>query len=912
MSRHQQQQHTSSPIYHHSAATAYNSISQDQNHTHVQGITDPATNTHYHLLSPRSFGEHSSSSYHSQQHQHHSDSSSTSPKKQAQNITAANTATTTPAHVLPPISSSSTDTHTSTLPRQSFINSRGEPSYRLESRGRIPAIVIPPHPYRRNPSNLGNTTGSFYEQPEQPNLPPLSASLADSTSASSSSRHPLHHQGSSFGQSRPSLHSHSQSKQSPYGSQYPGLSLSHPHSASSSSSLGERVLRSPHPPLTASIYPRGISNGQQHYLWPPSLPPIDANHTHTHSLSYSHSNSRSPNPLNERYYTTPLDIANIPGPSSHHRESSYISLPAIYPSATPYLPPPNTTRYNLRGESPVHIPPPLRFNYSATPPDMPPRKKPATAAGPASSGAATSSTPRTVSSTTGLGSGSRTRKLAPNGNGNGNGKGWTMEHTYDSVGQRKDVIVIDDSASPMIGSQQQQQSPRKRTRAQVAAEQQAMYSNSMSMSNGHAGSASVSASAKKRKVDEASETGSAKKTKGKVASTATSGSVQAMGGYQTHQIVQPKAAQYASAKAPVPPAIPGQTPSQPAWDDAEGHYIVKPDDVIGGRYKIVRLLGQGTFGKVVEARDIETRKKVAIKVIRAVQKYRDASKIEIRVLETLKKHDPRNDNKCIHLDEYFDFRNHPCLVSELYGMSVFDFLKQNSFQPFPEKHIQDFARSLLKSVAFLHSLKLVHTDLKPENILLCSNEARLVGPRVRNAKSKSILRNTEIRLIDFGSATFESEYHSSVVSTRHYRAPEIILGLPWSYPCDMFSIGCILVEFYTGDALFQTHDNLEHLAMMEVVMGKFSPRMIEKGKSKKGEFFKGNKIDFPNSHTTKSSRKYVKQMRTLKDIISPTTRHQNLFLDLCVRLLEHDPDVRIKVQDALRHPYLSEPIPEPA
>ena len=79
--------------------------------------------------------------------------------------------------------------------------------------------------------------------------------------------------------------------------------------------------------------------------------------------------------------------------------------------------------------------------------------------------------------------------------------------------------------------------------------------------------------------------------------------------------------------------------------------------------------------------------------------------------------------------------------------------------------------------------------------------------------------DTEIRLIDFGSATFQEEYHSSVVSTRHYRAPEIILNLGWSYPCDIWSIGCILVEFFTGDALFQTHDNLEHLAMMEMVCG---------------------------------------------------------------------------------------------
>ncbi len=55
------------------------------------------------------------------------------------------------------------------------------------------------------------------------------------------------------------------------------------------------------------------------------------------------------------------------------------------------------------------------------------------------------------------------------------------------------------------------------------------------------------------------------------------------------------------------------------------------------------------------------------------------------------------------------------------------------------------------------------------------------------------------------------------MSTRHYRAPEVILGLGWSFACDMWSVGCILVELLAGDALFQTHENLEHLAMMEKV-----------------------------------------------------------------------------------------------
>lgn len=129
----------------------------------------------------------------------------------------------------------------------------------------------------------------------------------------------------------------------------------------------------------------------------------------------------------------------------------------------------------------------------------------------------------------------------------------------------------------------------------------------------------------------------------------------------------------------------------------------------------------------------------------------------------------------------------------------------------------------------MHDLNLIHTDLKPENILLCDNtyQTFTYNRRIpassthtnRQASQRRVLLDTEIRLIDFGSATFQDEYHSSVVSTRHYRAPEIILGLGWSFPCDIWSIGCILVEFFTGDALFQTHDNLEHLAMMEAVVG---------------------------------------------------------------------------------------------
>lgn len=156
-------------------------------------------------------------------------------------------------------------------------------------------------------------------------------------------------------------------------------------------------------------------------------------------------------------------------------------------------------------------------------------------------------------------------------------------------------------------------------------------------------------------------------------------------------------------------------------------------------------------------------------------------------------------SQCIHLIECFDYQNHICLVSELLSASVFDFLKENSYHPFPFSHIQSFAKQLMKSVTcesfleslstradskllVLHSLNLIHTDLKPENILLADASSFEAPPKssrsssASSTKARKILKNPDIRLIDFGSATFDNEYHATVVSTRHYRAPEIIFG----------------------------------------------------------------------------------------------------------------------------------------
>ena len=184
--------------------------------------------------------------------------------------------------------------------------------------------------------------------------------------------------------------------------------------------------------------------------------------------------------------------------------------------------------------------------------------------------------------------------------------------------------------------------------------------------------------------------------------------------------------------------------------------------------------------------------------------------------------------------------------------------------------------------AVLHDLNLIHTDLKPENILLVNNAYQTFTynrsipsssmTTSRTSKQRRVLLDSEIRLIDFGSATFDDEYHSSVVSTRHYRAPEIILQLGWSFPCDIWSIGCIIVEFFTGDALFQTHDNLEHLAMMEAVCdGKIDPKIVRQvaasnsrnNANSAAKLFIKTKLNYPNNETSKASRRYVRAMKRL-------------------------------------------------
>ncbi|KAJ6915046.1 hypothetical protein NC651_017124 [Populus alba x Populus x berolinensis] len=347
-------------------------------------------------------------------------------------------------------------------------------------------------------------------------------------------------------------------------------------------------------------------------------------------------------------------------------------------------------------------------------------------------------------------------------------------------------------------------------------------------------------------------------------------------------------------------------------DDREGHYIFNLGENLTPRYKILSKMGEGTFGRVLECWDRQTREYVAIKVVRSIHKYRDAAMIEVDILQRVAKNEKAS-SRCVQIRNWFDYRNHICIVFEKLGPSLFDFLKRNKYSPFPVDLVREFGRQLLESVAYMHDLRLIHTDLKPENILLVSSEyIKLPGSKRSSSDEmhfRCLPKSSSIKLIDFGSTAFDNQNHSSIVSTRHYRAPEVILGLGWSYPCDLWSIGCILVELCSGEALFQTHENLEHLAMMERVLGPLPEHMILKANRGAEKYFRrGSRLNWPEGAVSRESIRAVKKLDRLKLMISQNVdSSRSPLIDLLHGLLKYDPSERLTAWQALNHPFFKCP-----
>lgn len=199
-----------------------------------------------------------------------------------------------------------------------------------------------------------------------------------------------------------------------------------------------------------------------------------------------------------------------------------------------------------------------------------------------------------------------------------------------------------------------------------------------------------------------------------------------------------------------------------------------------------QVLGSGTYGKVLLCGDAKYNGTgVAIKLVRKdSMPFRRAAKMEAKILRAV-----NGAFGTLKLLRCFEHQGHPCMSLELLGVSLYDILKRKTTKasPFDAAKVRDVGTQLLVAIEYLHGMGIIHTDVKTDNILLSSG-----------AEHRWETDPLKIKLVDFGSALYDKDFHPALVGTMHYRPPEAILQAGWSYPLDVWGTGCVLCEVAKG------------------------------------------------------------------------------------------------------------------
>ncbi|KAG8344707.1 Protein kinase domain [Trypanosoma vivax] len=325
------------------------------------------------------------------------------------------------------------------------------------------------------------------------------------------------------------------------------------------------------------------------------------------------------------------------------------------------------------------------------------------------------------------------------------------------------------------------------------------------------------------------------------------------------------------------------------YDDERGDYIIRMRDHIAYRYEVLGPLGSGSFGQVVKAADHLKGCTVALKVIRNKKRFTTQAKVEVQILNHLKKGDPTGMFGIVQMLDHFYFRNHVCITYELLGLNLYEHMKQRRFSPLPLTVVRKLAAGILMSLLYLWRENIIHCDLKPENILLRSNNG--MG----------------VKVIDLGSSCFESARLFTYIQSRFYRAPEVILGLPYSKHIDLWSYGCVLCELATGYPIFPGESEQEQLACIMEFLGVPPCEMILQS-PRKHEFFSASANYAPK--LVPNSRRKVRFPGT-KNIASFLALPENdPFVAFVKLFLCWMPEDRAPPRRAMRHPWIESSVGE--
>ncbi|CAK9435699.1 uncharacterized protein LODBEIA_P04260 [Lodderomyces beijingensis] len=267
------------------------------------------------------------------------------------------------------------------------------------------------------------------------------------------------------------------------------------------------------------------------------------------------------------------------------------------------------------------------------------------------------------------------------------------------------------------------------------------------------------------------------------------------------------------------------------FDDVSGNYKVNLNDHINYRYQVLRNVGKGSFGKVILVQDHKVAGDdflLALKIINNNPAASLQSVNEIKMLKCIKDHGGHRN--VVEFFNQFNFRSHICITTELLSLNLYSLLEVTKFQGFSAPVVAQFGRQILQGISFLHGHSIIHCDIKPENIMV---------------KLPADHESTElnVKLIDFGSSCFDNEQCFSYIQSRFYRAPEIILGAEYNNKIDIWSVGCVLAELFTGVPLLPGKNEIDQVGLILGIFGAPKSCTIQRFRSQLAKSFQPTTMD---------------------------------------------------------------------
>ncbi|CAF0926491.1 unnamed protein product [Adineta steineri] len=226
------------------------------------------------------------------------------------------------------------------------------------------------------------------------------------------------------------------------------------------------------------------------------------------------------------------------------------------------------------------------------------------------------------------------------------------------------------------------------------------------------------------------------------------------------------------------------------------------------KYEILGIVGEGAYGVVLEAREKESNKTVAIKYFKQTPGYFSKLHIierELNILQSL-----RFEN-VVELIEWFRDKKRYFLVFEYIESDMLQVLQEHP-DGLPLEEVRHLSLQLFNAIHWCHKHDIIHRDIKPENLL--------------------ISKDSILKLCDFGFARFcntqtSADYYTNYVATRWYRSPELLIGSAYGKPVDIWACGCIMAELATGQALFIGDSDIDQLYRIQKSLGQLPIKYLE-------------------------------------------------------------------------------------